>query len=134
MSAQIINAASGEKLAIVLRANDTSSETIFFSEVQDSLQIGLIATDRIRGIPRHRHLDYDRSLKKTAEFVLIRKGACKVYLQMFEYDEPIVVSLAKGDGILLLEGIHGFESIEEDLHLLEIKQGPYAGNLDKEII
>lgn len=134
MSAEIIYGETGEKLAIVLRGSETSSETVFFSDTQDSMQLGLIRTDKKRGIPRHRHLDFERKLSKTSEFVLVRKGSCHVSLQMLITDKPQVISLVKGDGILLLDGIHGFDSLEDELILMEVKQGPYAGNLDKELL
>jgi hypothetical protein len=38
-------------------------------------------------------------------------------------------TLAAGD-VMLIRGGHGFEVIE-DLEMIEVKQGPYAGDLDK---
>ena len=38
--------------------------------------------------------------------------------------------LKKGDIILLAKGGHGFEMLEKS-EILEIKQGPYAGDEDK---
>jgi len=38
--------------------------------------------------------------------------------------------LDQGDVVLLAFGGHGFEIIE-DSEIIEIKQGPYCGNLDK---
>jgi hypothetical protein len=38
--------------------------------------------------------------------------------------------LEAGDVILLAAGGHGFE-VMEDLEMIEVKQGPYAGPLDK---
>ena len=38
--------------------------------------------------------------------------------------------LNKGDVVLLAFGGHGFEMIEES-EIIEIKQGPYAGEMDK---
>ena len=39
--------------------------------------------------------------------------------------------LNKGDVILLANGGHGFKMIEES-EIIEVKQGPYIGSLDKE--
>ena len=36
----------------------------------------------------------------------------------------------EGDVILLVSGVHGFEVLEE-LEMIEVKQGPYAGEGDK---
>ena len=38
--------------------------------------------------------------------------------------------LNKGDIILLIKGGHGF-SVIEDVKMIEVKQGPYAGDKDK---
>ena len=38
--------------------------------------------------------------------------------------------LEAGDVALLIEGGHGFEVIE-DVEMIEVKQGPYAGEQDK---
>jgi hypothetical protein len=38
--------------------------------------------------------------------------------------------LGPGDVILLISGGHGFEVLEE-LNMVEVKQGPYAGDSDK---
>ena len=38
--------------------------------------------------------------------------------------------LKTGDIILLAQGGHGFEFLEES-EIIEVKQGPYAGELDK---
>jgi hypothetical protein len=38
--------------------------------------------------------------------------------------------LEAGDTILLISGGHGFEVLEE-LDMIEVKQGPYAGDSDK---
>ena len=38
--------------------------------------------------------------------------------------------LKAGDVILLIKGGHGFEVLEE-LEMIEVKQGPYAGDHDK---
>lgn len=38
--------------------------------------------------------------------------------------------LETGDVILLSEGVHGFEILEET-EMIEVKQGPYAHEMDK---
>ena len=38
--------------------------------------------------------------------------------------------LCGGDVILLVSGGHGFEVLE-DIEMIEVKQGPYAGDQDK---
>jgi len=50
------------------------------------------------------------------------------YSQQREYRKSRM--LGRGDVILLIAGGHGFEVIEE-LNMVEVKQGPYAGEMDK---
>ena len=45
-----------------------------------------------------------------------------------EYCKSCVIN--SGDIVLLFGGSHGFK-ILEDLEMIEIKQGPYVGDLDK---
>jgi hypothetical protein len=66
----------------------------------------------------------------TQEALFIRKGKLRVdfYSQEQEYRTSRV--LGAGDVVLLIRGGHGFEVLE-DLNMVEVKQGPYAGDMDK---
>lgn len=133
MPTEVVSPSIG-KIAIIVRAADSVSETSFFSDAQDAMQLGLIHTDKSRGIPKHKHLRFDRALTVTTEFLLIREGSCKVNLWGTETDETQSFILNQGDGILLLGGIHSIDALTDELLMLEIKQGPYAGSLDKVLL
>ena len=62
--------------------------------------------------------------------LLIKKGKLRVdfYSEEREYLESRI--LEAGDLILIAKGGHGFEVIEE-VEMIEIKQGPFIGELDK---
>jgi hypothetical protein len=66
----------------------------------------------------------------TQEALFIRKGKLRVdfYSQEQEYRTSRVLSA--GDVVLLIRGGHGFEVLQ-DLNMVEVKQGPYAGDTDK---
>jgi mannose-6-phosphate isomerase-like protein (cupin superfamily) len=66
----------------------------------------------------------------TQEVLVIKKGKLRVdfYDEYEEYLESRI--LGAGDVILLVSGGHGFKVLEE-LEMIEIKQGPYAGDADK---
>ena len=130
----IIFASTGQKLAIVIPKMESVSNTIFMTEEADLLQVGIIKTDKERGIPKHRHLNFERNLNQTAEYLLVRSGSCKVLIWENIESKAHSILMEPGDSILLLNGIHALESLTEDLELLEIKQGPYAGVMDKELI
>jgi hypothetical protein len=66
----------------------------------------------------------------TQEVLFIRKGVLRV--DFYNNDKSYLESrmLHGGDTILLATGGHGFEVIEE-VEMIEVKQGPYAGEADK---
>jgi hypothetical protein len=69
----------------------------------------------------------------TREALFLRRGRLRVdfYTDAGAYVESR--ELGAGDVILLAAGGHGFEAIEE-IEMIEIKQGPYAGDADKKRI
>jgi hypothetical protein len=81
-------------------------------------------------IQAHKHLDFKRDISDTNEVLLIKGGVVKVNL--YTSDEKFLCEriLKTGDLILLISGGHSFEFLEAS-EMIEIKQGPYAGNKDK---
>jgi mannose-6-phosphate isomerase-like protein (cupin superfamily) len=78
----------------------------------------------------HVHNPVDRHITDTQEALIIRKGSLRVdfYTQEKEYLESR--TLNEGDVILLIAGGHGFQAMA-DLEMIEVKQGPYVGEVDK---
>ena len=66
----------------------------------------------------------------TKEVLVIKSGRLRVdfYSEEQTYLESTI--LEKGDVILLTHGGHGFEMLEAT-EIIEVKQGPYAGDQDK---
>jgi len=81
-------------------------------------------------IAAHIHNLVTRQVLYTQEVLLIQSG--KVRVDLFSSNKEPVGSwtLEKGDLILLCGGGHSFEMLEES-SMIEIKQGPYAGEGDK---
>jgi mannose-6-phosphate isomerase-like protein (cupin superfamily) len=81
-------------------------------------------------IPPHVHNPVTREVHFTKEVLFIRSGRLRVdfYSDNQEYLESTV--LEAGDVILLAFGGHGFEMLEPT-EIIEVKQGPYAGDQDK---
>ena len=71
-----------------------------------------------------------RNVQFTQETLFIKRGQLRV--DFFDTDRRYVCSriLHAGDVILLVQGGHGFEVLEE-LEMFEVKQGPYTGEEDK---
>ena len=81
-------------------------------------------------IDAHVHNLVHRNVVLTQEVLFIKKGKLRVdfYDDYEDYLESRILS--EGDIILLVSGGHGFTVLEE-VEMIEVKQGPYAGDADK---
>jgi len=81
-------------------------------------------------IPPHVHNPVTREVTFTQEVLFIKSG--KLRVDFYDDDRIYLESriLEAGDTILLATGGHGFEVLEE-VEMIEVKQGPYAGEQDK---
>ena len=102
----------------------------FFTPPTYSQQLGYMHHPKGKLIQPHVHLPVPRTVDYTNEVLLIKSG--KVRVDFFDSNDTFFTSreLSQGDVILLIQGGHGFEALEE-LEMIEIKQGPYAGDHDK---
>jgi mannose-6-phosphate isomerase-like protein (cupin superfamily) len=119
-----------ELCAIILPAAYDVPGIRFFTADQYSQQLASMSYGAGRVIPAHTHNPVRREVFYTQEALFIRKGRVRVdfYSRSLEYRKSRV--LGPGDVILLISGGHGFEVLE-DLNMVEVKQGPYAGEKDK---
>ena len=123
----------GEKsspTAIVIRSNYSSEGIQFFSPSDFSQQLGYMRRPKGYVVDPHIHNQVPRTITHTQEVLVIKSGICEVNL----YDERHVrtnqIQLYAGDIILLAHGGHDVRVLE-DCEIIEIKQGPYAGDQDK---
>lgn len=81
-------------------------------------------------IPPHRHNLIQREVHLTQEVLLIKHG--KIRADFYNNEQIYIQStiLITGDVILLSDGGHGFKILEPS-EIIEVKQGPYCGELDK---
>jgi mannose-6-phosphate isomerase-like protein (cupin superfamily) len=117
-------------LAIIIRRSFHKDGIEFFTPNTYSQQIGYMNRPTGYVIAPHVHNPVTREVQFTKEVLLIRKGRLRVdfYSDRQEYLESAV--LEAGDVILLAFGGHGFEMLEPT-EIIEVKQGPYAGDQDK---
>jgi len=116
--------------AIVIRHNFSVTGIEFFSPSSFSQQLGLMSRPSGYHVPAHRHNLVSRTISVTQEVLLIRSGICRVNL-FSEQDEILhSIELFSGDVILLAHGGHEVIMVS-DCDILEVKQGPYAGDQDK---
>lgn len=116
--------------AIVIRSDESVSGIQFYSPSDYSQQLGLMTRPSGYTVPAHIHNEVERKITQTQEVLLIREGSCLVTL--FDVDNKPIdkIVLEKGDVILLANGAHKIEMLTE-CKILEVKQGPYAGDNDK---
>ena len=119
-----------EILAIIIKKNYHSEGISFFTPDDYSQQLAYMNRPRGYIIQPHVHNSIPRQVSYTKEVLLIKSGKVRVdfYNENKDYLESRI--LHPGDVILLAFGGHGFEMLEAS-EIIEIKQGPYAGELDK---
>lgn len=119
-----------KQLAIIVRRDFSDQGIHFFTPDEYSQQLAYMNHPSGKIIPPHIHNLVQREVFFTQEVLLIKKGRLRVdfYTQDRIYRESRILEM--GDVILLAAGGHGFEVLE-DLEMIEVKQGPYAGEEDK---
>ena len=119
-----------QSIAIIVRTSHSSDGVDFLTENTASMQLAYMKRPKNDHIIAHRHRRIVRKIEMTAETLLVRKGRMKI--DFFTPEAELICSkiLVTGDVVLLLDGGHGMEMLEET-ELIEIKQGPYFGKNEK---
>ena len=117
-------------LSLIVYSDFKKNGIHFFTDNQLSQQLAYMNHPTGKVIQPHIHNPVPRKVLYTQEVLFIKKGKLKV--NFYSDDKKLLESriLNKGDVILLIQGGHGFEVIEE-VEMFEVKQGPYAGDKDK---
>lgn len=117
-------------LALILRTGYRAEGIKFFTPDDFSQQLGYMNRPQGYVIPPHVHNSVVRQVHFTKEVLFIKSG--KVRVDFYDDDQNYLESriLKQGDVVLLAFGGHGFEMLEAS-EMIEVKQGPYAGDTDK---
>ena len=123
-------AANGQLLALIISHRFSEPGIHFFTPGDFSQQLAYMRHPVGKVIPPHVHNPVPREVLFTQEVLLIKRG--KLRIDFYDDDRNYLESriVEAGDTILLATGGHGFEVLEE-LEMIEVKQGPYAGEQDK---
>ena len=121
------------ELAVILRASYVREGITFLTPNDYSQQLGYMHRRAGYRIPAHIHNSVPRSVTYTREVLFVKSGRLRVdfYGDDGQYVESCILNA--GDVILLASGGHGFEMLE-DTEMIEVKQGPYAGDQDKTLL
>ena len=128
MIQQIIN--NNQVLAIIIRNEYSKDGVSFVTPDEFSQQLAYMKHQKGKIIDPHVHNPVKREVFFTKEVLFIKNG--KLRTDFYDDDQNYLEShvLESGDTILLAKGGHGFEVLE-DVEMIEVKQGPYAGDADK---
>jgi hypothetical protein len=120
----------GIQYAIIIRSDFREPGIHFFTPDEFSQQLAYMCRPQGYQIQPHFHRVTPREISLTQEVLLIKRGRLRVDF----YDKGQLKAgssiLNSGDVILLSDGGHGFEMLEE-CEIIEVKQGPYSGDQDK---
>lgn len=128
MIQQIIH--NSKLFSIIIRRNFDKDGIEFFTPDDFSQQLAYMKRPKNYVIPPHVHNPVLREVQLTQEVLYIKSGNVRV--DFYDDDKNYLESttVEAGDVILLAHGGHGFEMLEES-EIIEVKQGPYAGEMDK---
>ena len=117
-------------LALILPDRFSEPGIHFVTPGEFSQQLAYMRHPAGKIIEPHIHNKVARDVYYTQEVLFIKRGRLRVdfYDSKQLYLESCL--LQTGDVILLIQGGHGFEMLEET-EIIEVKQGPYAGEQDK---
>ena len=117
----------GSILAIVIREVDWEEGLNFVSSEEDYQQVGIWGYDKGKKLAPHIHLVAHREVLRTQEVVFVKEGRIRADIYTEKEEFLKLVELKKGDTIILLNGGHGYEILEDNTRVLEVKNGPYVG-------
>ena len=121
---------NGTTLSIIVRSSFSRDGIHFLTPDSFSQQLGYMKRPSGYAIAPHDHNPVPRTIEWTQEVLFIKSGRTRldIYSPEREYLESRV--LTPGDVVLLAHGGHGLVMLEES-EIIEVKQGPYAGEADK---
>ena len=120
----------GQLLAIIVSHRFCEPGVHFFTPGEFSQQLAYMRHPAGKIIDPHVHNPVPREVQYTQEVLFLKRGRLRV--DFFDPEQRYLEDriLEAGDIILLATGGHGFEVLEE-IEMIEVKQGPYAGDRDK---
>lgn len=121
----------GQTYAIIIRSDFHAQGVHFMTDGAYSQQMAYMHHNTGKIIDAHIHNHEMRNVIQTQEVLVIRKGKLRIDFYKDNKEYCGSKKLDEGDIILLASGGHGFEVLEE-IEMVEIKQGPYLGDRDKE--
>ena len=107
----------------------------FYSNDQEFIQFGVWGYNKGKVLPAHSHNLIEKSSCRTQEVLIVQRGKIKAFIYNLKEIQVTEVLISQGEAIILLNGAHGYEILEDNTQVLEFKNGPYVGaELDRKRI
>jgi hypothetical protein len=126
---QVIEVSDGiEVIARLIPSSVAWTEGLnFFSRNDDYVQVGVWRYEMGTVLAAHTHNKAPREINYTQEVIFVRKGKLVASIYNSNGEEKAELVVNEGDILILLGGGHGYQIIESDTQVLEVKNGPYLG-------
>jgi hypothetical protein len=123
----------GTRYAEIIWADTTVEKTTFYSPASSSFQFGLLAHKAGFVEPPHYHKPFQRQVNDLQQMFVVQRGV--VAVQLFSENGKLLreIILRRGDGIVLIHGVHAIRVIE-DMQCISVKQGPFLGTENDKIL
>ena len=98
-----------------------------YSDDADFIQALHWRYDAGKKLQAHEHLHVPRNATHTQEVIVVLRGRVRTTVYDAAHNVIATVEVAPGEAMALLRHGHGYEILENDTRVLEIKNGPYPG-------
>lgn len=122
-------------IATIIRSSSNGTRfpqgITFLTSKEQPQQVGVMRHPKGTKIPAHKHIPYTRTVERTHEVIIVKSGVVDLHLYDSNWTFIKTCRLLKDDIAILVAGGHGFNVIDE-CQMIEVKQGPYIQEKDKE--
>ena len=128
---KIIESKEGERLAEIILSSQKVDKTTFYSDPNSSFQFGFVAHKKGYIEEAHFHKKIEKKISDVSQVIFVQKGTVVVDFYNKDGSKLTDVSLAKGDAINIIAGVHRIRVLD-DCQCLTVKQGPFISDeMDK---
>ena len=122
---------NGYILAFIVDGNKNEQAKNFYTENNLDIQVASFNLKEGENIDRHYHYKQNRNIQTTSEVIYVQEGNLEI--EIYDNEKNFIDKLSASEGmiIIILDGGHAINIIE-DSKFIEIKQGPYDPENDKE--
>jgi len=99
----------------------------FYSEDNEFIQVGTWGYDSGKELLAHTHNNVEQTVNITQETLYIRRGRIKARIYNLKLELVAEWEAGEGDIMILMQGGHGYDILEDGTQVLEVKNGPYVG-------